>query len=51
MKLTKLAEYCNSIYIDCDICEHRNECDAFVSYIEDASPAMIVEIVEEDKEF
>lgn len=51
MKFKDLAKYCRSIDIDCGICEHKDECEIFTSAIENASPAIIVEMVDDNKEF
>jgi len=51
MKFKDLAKYCRSIDIDCGICEYKDECELFTSAIENASPAIIVEMVEDNKEF
>jgi len=51
MKIKELADYCKSVEIDCDKCEHKYICEKFVSAIEDASPFGIVEMVEENRDF
>jgi len=38
MKLLELCEYCKSINIDCDICEHTEECDNLSNGLESESP-------------
>jgi hypothetical protein len=52
MKLLELAEYCKKIEIDCDVCEHKSECDRFQSFVTDgASPYAVVEAVNNNRQF
>ena len=46
--LQELAEYCKSIDIDCDKCEHKKECEDFQDRIEEISPFGMVEMVDND---
>lgn len=47
--LSKLAEYCKSIDINCDVCKHQKECKQMLSSLEDISPYGLVKKVQEDK--
>ena len=38
MNVKELGEYCNSIDINCDICEKKNECAKFTNLLEEISP-------------
>ena len=49
VSLSKLAEYCQSIEINCDICEHQKECAKMLSSLEDISPYGLIKKVKEDK--
>lgn len=49
VSLSKLAEYCKSIEINCDICEHQKECKKMSSSLEDISPHGLIKKVKEDK--
>ena len=49
MKIRELAKYCESINIDCDVCENKKECDDFQYKLEDISPCGLVEMIDEDK--
>lgn len=49
VSLSKLAEYCKSIDINCDVCEHQKECKKMSSSLEDISPYGLVKKVKEDK--
>jgi hypothetical protein len=50
MKFSELAKYCESICIDCDVCEHQKECKHMLEHLEDMSPKGVKEMVEEDIE-
>ena len=49
ISLSKLAEYCKSIDIDCDVCDHKTECEKMSSSLEDISPYGLIKKVKEDK--
>ncbi|MGN0005320.1 MAG: hypothetical protein ACI37Z_05060 [Candidatus Gastranaerophilaceae bacterium] len=51
MKFSELATYCKSIDIDCDRCEHKNECSQMMTYTEMLSPYGILKMIKDDKEF
>lgn len=44
MCLRELGEYCDSINIDCDICEHKEKCNKFTEIIEDISPCGLLNL-------
>lgn len=48
MKLKDLADYCRSIEIDCDKCEHKDLCKHLQYLLEDISPCGVVRMVEEN---
>ena len=48
MKLKDLANYCRSIEIDCDKCEHKDLCKHLQYLLEDISPCGVVRMVEEN---
>lgn len=51
MRIRELAEYCESINIECDECEHRNLCEQSLPHmLEDIAPCGLVELVECNKE-
>ena len=50
MKIRELAEYCNSIEIDCDKCEHKELCDGLQYKLEDISPLGLIDLVDENME-
>lgn len=50
MKIKDMAVYCKSIEINCDICEHKRECEAMQSFLEDLSPYGVVKLVEENQD-
>ena len=49
MKIRELAEYCSSIEIDCDKCEHKELCDGLQYKLEDISPLGLIDLVDENK--
>ena len=49
VSLSELANYCKSIDINCDICEHQKECKRMLSSLEDISPYGLVKKVADDK--
>lgn len=51
LKFSELAQYCESINVDCDYCQEKETCKRMVCYVEDQSPYGIVKMVKEDKEF
>ena len=51
MKFSELAKYCESIEIDCFKCEHKKSCDKYLSFAEEQSPAGMIKMIEEDREF
>ena len=50
MKIKDMAVYCKSIEINCDICEHTEECRAMQADLEDLSPYGVVKMVENNKD-
>lgn len=50
MTIKELAEYCRTIDIDCDKCEHKSECQKMSAYLEDISPYGVVQMVEENRD-
>ena len=50
MKFLDLAKVCQEVDIDCDRCPNQKECAQFTEYLKDASPVMIVQLVQENKE-
>lgn len=50
MKIRELAEYCNSIEIDCGKCEHKELCDGLQYKLEDISPLGLIDFVDENTE-
>ena len=50
MKIKDLAEYCKSIKIDCDNCEHRNECYELETALKHKSAYGVVQLVENNEE-
>lgn len=50
MKFSELANYCESIDINCDVCEHQKECKHMLTHLEDLSPKGVREMVEKDME-
>ena len=46
MKIRELAKYCESIDIDCDVCENKKECDDFQYRLEDISPFGVVGMID-----
>lgn len=50
MKIRELADYCKSININCDECMHKKECDNWEDNIAYASPVMIVDMVDKNKD-
>lgn len=51
MKITEIAKQCEKVKINCDVCPCQKECSRVTEYLEDASPVMIVKMVQEDKDF
>ena len=51
IKLSELAQYCESIENDCFHCKKKESCRRMVDYVEDATPVAIIEMVQKDKEF
>lgn len=51
MKLSEMAKYCESIKINCDICENKDSCSRMLNFLEDQSPYGVVKAVKEDKDF
>ena len=49
-KIRELAEYCCSIEIDCDKCEHKELCDGLQYKLEDISPLGLIDLVDENTE-
>lgn len=49
MKFSELAKYCEEIDIDCDICTCTENCKNYFDYIEDRTPAGILELVKSDE--
>ena len=50
MKIRELAEYCNSIVIDCDKCEHKAQCEEMGNILQDISPLGLVAFVDGNTE-
>ena len=50
MKIKELAEYCNAIGVDCEVCTHKMECARLSYVLEDISPSGLVELIKEDRE-
>lgn len=50
IKIKELAEYCNSINIDCSVCKKKSACMEFEVRIEDISPIGLVELVNGNEE-
>lgn len=50
IRIKELAEYCNSINIDCSVCEKKGACMKFEARIEDISPMGLVELVNSNEE-
>jgi len=50
MKITELADYCKSIGIDCEECEHEDECKQLINKLEDISPFGLITLIEIDDE-
>lgn len=50
MKIRDLAKYCDSININCDICEHKRECESMQAFLEDLSPYGVVKLVVKDED-
>lgn len=46
MKIRELAKYCESIDIDCDICEHKKECEDFNNRMKEISPYGMIEMAD-----
>lgn len=44
MNVKELGEYCNSININCDVCEHKKECEKFTNVIEEISPCGFINL-------
>jgi hypothetical protein len=51
VKFLELVEACKKVEIDCDRCAYQNECAKVAEYLDEASPVMIAELVQENKEF
>lgn len=50
MKIRELADYCKSININCDEYIHKKKCDNWEEVIAYASPVMIVDMVDKNKD-
>lgn len=50
VKIKDMAVYCKSIEINCDICEHKRECEEMQSFLEDLSPYGVVQLVKENRD-
>lgn len=50
MKFLELVEECKRIAIDCDLCKCQKECAKLAARLEDASPIMLAELVQNNKE-
>ena len=50
MRFSDLANYCESIDIDCNKCNKKEECERFTAELDEASPVLIRNLVKEDKE-
>lgn len=50
MKLVQLANYCETIEINCDICEHKKECEIFTYKLEEISPFGLIDLVNKNPE-
>lgn len=50
IRIKELAEYCNSINIDCSVCEKKGACMGFEARIEDISPIGLVGLVNGNEE-
>lgn len=48
MNIIELAEYCKSIEINCDVCEHNEECVTFQERLEDISPYGLIDLLEKN---
>ncbi len=46
MKIRELAEYCNSIVIDCDKCENKAQCEEMGNILQNISPIGLVAFVD-----
>jgi hypothetical protein len=51
VKFLDIVEECKRVEIDCDRCNYQKECHRLAVHLEDASPIMIAELVQENKEF
>ena len=51
MKLSEMSKYCESIKINCDVCQHKGSCNRMTSFLEEQSPYGVVKAVKEDKDF
>ena len=51
IKFLELVEACKEVDIDCERCAYRKECNKVAEYLEDASPIVIANLVQENKEF
>lgn len=50
MKIRELADYCKSIELNCDECIYKEKCDNWGDVISNASPIMIVDMVDKNKD-
>lgn len=50
MRIRELAEYCNSIEIDCDKCENKAQCEEMGNILQDISPFGVVDFVDKNTE-
>lgn len=50
IQIKELAKYCNSININCSICEKKDACDSFTNIMEDLSPIGVVGFVNSNEE-
>ena len=50
MKLLELCKYCESIDVDCEICEYMEECDNLSNGLESESPYSLKKMFDDDIE-
>lgn len=50
MKITELGAYCKSIKIDCDVCEHEEECKYLTEKMEDLSPCGLIDLLTDNED-
>lgn len=51
MKLKDMAKYCEGIKINCEICEHQEECEELQEFLTDLSPYGVINLVKSNKDF